>query len=104
MLVRAARDEQVRRALSNAALVIADGAGVVLAARILGRPVFARVPGVELVQELCARAAIEQWRVFLLGAAPGVAADAAVVPPPPHPRHPVAAATPWYFSPASAGV
>src|SRR5439155_800204 len=49
MLVRAARDEQVRRALSNAALVIADGAGVVLAARILGRPVFARVPGVELV-------------------------------------------------------
>src|SRR5256886_5129340 len=79
MLVRAARDEQVRRALSNAALVIADGAGVVLAARILGRPVFARVPGVELVQELCARAAIEKWRVFLLGAAPGVAADAADV-------------------------
>ncbi len=79
MLVRAARDEQVRRVLSNAALVIADGAGVVLAARILGRPVFARVPGVELVQELCARAAVEKWRVFLLGAAPGVAADAADV-------------------------
>src|SRR3989442_7109654 len=79
MLVRAARDERVRHALNNASLAIADGIGVVLAARILGRPAFPRVPGVELAQEVCALAAAEKWRVFLLGAAPGVAAAAAEV-------------------------
>lgn len=79
MLVRASRDAQVRRALNDASLVVADGAGVVLAARILGRPAFARVPGIELVQEMCALAADENRRVFLLGAAPGAAAEAATV-------------------------
>src|SRR3989442_102031 len=80
MLVRAARDERVRHALNSASLAIADGIGVVLAARILGRPAFPRVPGVELAQEVCAMAAAEKWRVFLLGAAPGVAAAGAEVP------------------------
>ena len=79
MLVRAARDERIRHALNNASLAIADGIGVVLAARILGRPAFPRVPGVELAQEVCALAAAEKRRVFLLGAAPGVAAAAAEV-------------------------
>src|SRR2546428_13983394 len=89
MLVRAARDERVRHALNNASLAIADGIGVVLAARILGRPAFPRVPGVELAQEVCALAAAEKWRVFLLGAAPGVAAAAGEGLRQPDPRLPV---------------
>jgi N-acetylglucosaminyldiphosphoundecaprenol N-acetyl-beta-D-mannosaminyltransferase len=77
MLVAAARDPVVRRILSQASLLVPDGAGVLLAARIVGRPPYARVPGVELAERLCAAAAAEGWRVFLLGAAPGVAQAAA---------------------------
>ncbi len=77
MLVRAARDERLRRVLNDASLAVADGAGVVLAGRILGRPAFPRVPGVDLAQELCLLAAAEGRRIFLFGAAPGVAAAAA---------------------------
>ncbi|MDR7612937.1 MAG: WecB/TagA/CpsF family glycosyltransferase [Armatimonadota bacterium] len=77
MLVAAARDPAVRSILSQASLVVPDGVGVLVAARILGRPPFVRVPGVELAERLCAEAAAAGWRVFLLGAAPGVADDAA---------------------------
>lgn len=77
MLVRAAHDERIRRVLNDASLAIADGVGVQLAARIAGKPHFARVPGVELVQAICAAAVTDCWRVFLLGAAPSVAAAAA---------------------------
>lgn len=77
MLVRAAQEERVRRILNEAALAVADGAGVLLTARLLGRPAFTRVPGVELVGALCAMAAADGYRVFLLGAAPGVAEAAA---------------------------
>ncbi len=77
MLVRAAQDERVRRVLNEAALVVSDGAGVLLTARLLGRPAFTRVPGVELVGALCAMAAADRYRVFLLGAAAGVAEAAA---------------------------
>jgi len=79
MLVRAAREDQVRHALNQATLAVPDGAGVLLAARLRGRPPFTRVPGIDLVGALCAMAAAEGYRVFLLGAAPGVAAAAAEV-------------------------
>lgn len=102
MLVRATRDAQVRRALNNASLVVPDGVGVVLAARILGRPAFARVPGIELAQEICGLAAGEQQRVFLLGAAPGVAAAAAGVLRQRYPGLQVAGVIDGYFADDSA--
>ncbi len=77
MLLRAARDESIRSVLNDATLAVADGIGVVVAARILGRPAPARVPGVELAGELAGVAAAEGHRIFLLGAAPGVAEGAA---------------------------
>src|SRR3989475_11813479 len=97
MLVRAARDERIRHALNNASLAIADGIGVVLAARILGRPAFPRVPGVELAQEVCALAAAEKRRVCRLGAAPGVAAAAGEGPPERDPGLQVVGALDGYF-------
>jgi N-acetylglucosaminyldiphosphoundecaprenol N-acetyl-beta-D-mannosaminyltransferase len=59
--------------LRRAALATADGVGVVLAARLQGTPLRGRVTGTELVLALARRAATEGWRLFLLGAAPGVA-------------------------------
>lgn len=61
----------------GADLLTADGVGIVWACRLAGRPVPERVTGIDLMQRLCARAATEGWRVFLLGAAPGVAQAAA---------------------------
>ena len=65
--------------LRRAALATADGAGVVLAARLLGTPLRGRVAGTDLVVALARRGAREGWRIFLLGAAPGVAERAAAV-------------------------
>jgi N-acetylglucosaminyldiphosphoundecaprenol N-acetyl-beta-D-mannosaminyltransferase len=76
-IVRAQEDEEFRRIVQNADLVTPDGIGVVWGARLLGLPVYQRVPGVELMAKLCERAAQKGWRVFLLGAKPGVAEKAA---------------------------
>ncbi len=76
-LVRAQEDEEFRSIVQRADLVTPDGIGVVWSARLLGLPVYERVPGVELMAKLCERAAQKGWRVFLLGAKPGVAEMAA---------------------------
>jgi N-acetylglucosaminyldiphosphoundecaprenol N-acetyl-beta-D-mannosaminyltransferase len=68
----------LRDAYANASLVLADGAPVVLAAKILGRAIPERVAGSDLAPALFAAAEEHGGlRVFLLGAAPGVAARAA---------------------------
>lgn len=79
LLVQAARDPELRALVNGAALVTADGIGVVLAARILGVPLSGRLAGIDLALSLCADAAAEGHRVFLLGGAPGVAEAAAGV-------------------------
>ncbi|MBC7286933.1 MAG: WecB/TagA/CpsF family glycosyltransferase [Armatimonadetes bacterium] len=76
-LSRAQDDPEFRRIVNQADLVTADGAGVVLAARLLGMPVQARVSGCDLVEGLCRVAAEEAQSVFFLGAEPGVAEEAA---------------------------
>ena len=73
----ARRDPEFGRVLSDADLVIPDGVGVVYAAKILGRPLKGRVPGIEFAAALMARMAGKGKRLFLLGAKPGVAELAA---------------------------
>jgi N-acetylglucosaminyldiphosphoundecaprenol N-acetyl-beta-D-mannosaminyltransferase len=70
-------DEEFRRIVNGADLVTADGAGVILAARLLGLPMNARVSGCDMVVEISRVAAGLGRAVFLLGAAPGVADKAA---------------------------
>jgi N-acetylglucosaminyldiphosphoundecaprenol N-acetyl-beta-D-mannosaminyltransferase len=79
MVMAAQTDEQLAGILARADLVVADGAGVVWAARHLGRPVPERVAGYDLAQALLARAAERGWRVYLFGGAPGIAERAAGV-------------------------
>lgn len=77
-IVQLARgDEEFAAVLKDAALVIPDGIGVVYAARILGRPLKGRVPGIEFAGALMKRMAKDGRRLFLLGAKPGVAELAA---------------------------
>ncbi|MCI8473746.1 MAG: WecB/TagA/CpsF family glycosyltransferase [Oscillospiraceae bacterium] len=76
-ILAAKRDENFRHTLNNAALALPDGIGVVYAAKILGRPLQGRCPGVDFAQALMARMALEGGALFLLGAKPGVAEQAA---------------------------
>ncbi len=76
-VVIAERSEPFRAAYASAALSLADGQPIVWASRLLGAPLPEKVSGSDLVLPLMERAASRHWRVFLLGAAPGVAAAAA---------------------------
>lgn len=67
----------LKKIINQAGLVVPDGSGVVWAARLLGNPVPARVPGIDLAVNIAREASREGWPLFLYGAAPGVAAQAA---------------------------
>ncbi|MFA6074433.1 MAG: WecB/TagA/CpsF family glycosyltransferase [Negativicutes bacterium] len=76
MIMQANTNPQLLKAMLNAALVIPDGAGVILAAKYFGLAIPERVAGYDLSQELLKLAAKKNFRVFFLGAAPGVANQA----------------------------
>lgn len=72
-------NEKLRQSYADASLVLADGTPVVLASRLLGRALPERVAGSDMAPALFKSAARSSapLRVFLLGAAPGVAERAA---------------------------
>ncbi len=76
-VMAARRDAAFAAVLHRTDLATADGIGIVLAARLLGHPVGARVTGVDLTLGLTG--VQPTLRIFLLGAAEGVAAAAAEV-------------------------
>ncbi len=83
MLAR--RDPAFHRVLESAALCLADGWGVTWAARRQGRPLPGRVTGIDLIPALAERAVRRGWRLFLLGAAPGVGEEVAALLKDQHP-------------------
>jgi N-acetylglucosaminyldiphosphoundecaprenol N-acetyl-beta-D-mannosaminyltransferase len=76
-IVGVRRDADLCAAILTCDIINADGMGVVLAARILGRPVPERVTGIDLFLRLVAWAAARGEPVFLLGAESGIVAKAA---------------------------
>lgn len=76
-IVRAHQDEQLAAIMRSADLVTPDGAGVVWMAKVLGLPIEQRVSGIDLIERICARGATLGWRIYLLGAEPEVAQEAA---------------------------
>lgn len=75
----AQRDTPFRELIRDASMVVPDGAGIVWAMRRQGIANAERVTGIDLMQALCVSAAQERVPVFLLGAAPGIAAQAATI-------------------------
>ncbi len=73
----AARDRAYAAALDSADLVLPDGAGVELAARLHGARLAGNLNGTDLGPRLARAAAGQGMSLFLLGAAPGVAERAA---------------------------
>ena len=77
IVYEAVNDEDYRKLLNGAALVLPDGAGVVLGAKILGTPLKGKVAGIEFGAEVCNLLAKRGGRLFLLGGKPGIAEAAA---------------------------
>jgi N-acetylglucosaminyldiphosphoundecaprenol N-acetyl-beta-D-mannosaminyltransferase len=73
----AARDERLRARLAAADLVLPDGVGLQIAARMLGTPLRHNVNGTDLLPLLCKQLAARQIPLSLIGAAPGVASECA---------------------------
>jgi N-acetylglucosaminyldiphosphoundecaprenol N-acetyl-beta-D-mannosaminyltransferase len=77
MLVMAQEDAELRAIVAGADLVTPDSIGVLWAARRKRQPLKERVSGVEISERLCSLSAEREYRIFFLGAGPGVAAAAA---------------------------
>ena len=97
MVVAAQHDVRFRAALAASALNVCDTVGVLAAARRRGARISARVTGIELLERLCAAAADEALPIYLLGAAPGVAIEAARLLAERYPGLRVAGAADGYF-------
>ena len=77
-IMQACIEDPTLRSLFNAAeLVIPDGAGVVLASKILKTPLKAKTPGYELGLAVAEHAAAHNIALYFLGGKPGVAQLAA---------------------------
>jgi N-acetylglucosaminyldiphosphoundecaprenol N-acetyl-beta-D-mannosaminyltransferase len=77
-VVKFRSNAELRSAYAGAALVVADGWPLVTASRLLGEALPERVAGSDLVPQLLASSAAgNDFRIFLLGGAPGVTERAA---------------------------
>jgi len=77
-VMAAQKNIEFRQTINNAALVVADGIGVVWATRFVGFPTPERITGTDTLVALAKRCAVKGYRLYLLGAAPGVAEQTGV--------------------------
>ncbi len=76
-IVAAQKDPVFRQIINRASLAFADGAGVLKAAKWLKQPALPeRIPGVDMVEALAALSAQKGYKIYFLGAMPGVAEKA----------------------------
>ncbi len=73
IMMASQRDAQLKAILGQADLLVADGAGVVLASKILGRNLPERVAGFDLTRKVLALSGKIPIKLFLFGGKPGVA-------------------------------
>lgn len=76
-IVRVEKDPYFREICDNAELLLVDGHPLMWIAKWYGKPIKEKICGSDLVPHLCKIAAEKGYRIFLLGAAEGVAAKAA---------------------------
>ncbi len=70
------KDAAVMGIVNRASLVLADGIGIIYAAKILGEKLPEKVAGIEFAEKLVQRMARENMSLYLLGAKPGIAEKA----------------------------
>ena len=77
MVWTARKHDALKAALKGAVLVLPDGVGITLGAKILGTPLTARIPGIDFASELLKSLAADAGHIFLLGAKQEVVTEAA---------------------------
>lgn len=68
------KDKEYRAILNSQSIVLPDGAGMNIACRMIGKRLKANLNGTDLLPELCDISVQNNFSLFLMGAAPGVAA------------------------------
>lgn len=94
----ALHSETLRAVLNGAQLVLPDGAGVVLASKIVRTPLKQKVAGFDFAMELLSLLAELGLRLFLLGSKPGVAEQAAELLQKKHPTLCICGTADGYFA------
>lgn len=61
-------DPKFKQIIQKADLINADGQSIILASKLLGKPIKERVSGIDLMEEIVSSAHKKQWKVFFLGA------------------------------------
>lgn len=97
IVYEAMKDESLRQLLNDAALVLPDGAGVVLGSKILGTPLKEKVAGVEFADHLMDVMAEKGKKLYLLGSKPGIAEQAAEKMLEKHPKLQICGMADGYF-------
>lgn len=75
--LRVIEDKYSGEIFKNAEIIFTDGKPIIWMAKWLKRPIVEKVSGPDIMLKLCERAAQKGYKIFLLGAGPGVAANAA---------------------------
>ena len=73
LLVIANKNFEYKKVLNDADLALIDGVGVIIAGKILGKPLKNKISGVDFVKSVCEYVAEKPITVGFLGAGPGVA-------------------------------
>jgi len=76
MAYLAFKDASYAQVINNAHLVLPDGSGILWAAKKMGTPLKEKVAGIDFVLSLAAKAAQNNWTIFLYGGKQGVASEA----------------------------
>jgi len=97
-MMDAQKDRHFKRILNEADLVVPDGSGVVLAARLLGYGRIPRTPGFDLAYALVSNQDEYPFSFYFFGGRPGVAEKAAENILREHPRVRIAGCRDGYFN------
>ena len=97
MAYEALHDESFRAILNGASLVLPDGAGVVLGAKILRTPLKEKVAGIDFAANLLGVLEETGGRLYLLGGKPGIAEQAAENMKKTHPKLCICGTADGYF-------
>jgi N-acetylglucosaminyldiphosphoundecaprenol N-acetyl-beta-D-mannosaminyltransferase len=79
VIMRLQKDCEFKAIYDKASLVLPDGMPLIWAGMFLGTPFKAKVSGSDLFVKLCSISAEKGYKIFLLGARPGVAEKAALL-------------------------
>ncbi len=76
MLLDCAKNPALQSILQESSLNVPESSGLSWAARMKSIKPFPRLPGIDLLQELCREGNQKGWSIYLWGSAPGVAEEA----------------------------